>query len=81
MAASINPAGEKREEADIVAKMAAKEGVEQQAVQSPGSHERVAEVSEKTAESIINLGKRSEEIGNIVKVINAIADQTNLLER
>jgi methyl-accepting chemotaxis protein len=40
---------------------------------------RVADVSEKTAESIINLGKRSEEIGNIVKVINAIADQTNLL--
>ena len=41
--------------------------------------QRVAEVSEKTAGSIINLGKRSDEIGKIVNVINEIADQTNLL--
>ena len=41
--------------------------------------ERVGNVIEKTAASIANLGKRSEEIGSIVKVINEIADQTNLL--
>jgi methyl-accepting chemotaxis protein len=40
---------------------------------------RVAEVIEKTAESIINLDQRSEEIGNIVKVISGIADKSNLL--
>jgi methyl-accepting chemotaxis protein len=81
MAASINLVAKNVEEADIVAKTAAKEGAAgQQAVQDAlAAMKRVAEVSEKTAESIINLGKRSEEIGNIVKVINAIADQTNLL--
>ena len=68
-------------EADAVAKIAAKEGFAgQQAVQEAlAAMQRVAEVSEKTAESIVNLGKRSDEIGNIVKVINEIADQTNLL--
>ena len=68
-------------EADSVAKLAAKEGVTgQQAVQEAlAAMQRVAEVSEKTAGSIITLGKRSDEIGKIVNVINEIADQTNLL--
>jgi len=35
--------------------------------------------TEKTMEVIQNLGKRSEEIGSIVEVIDEIADQTNLL--
>jgi methyl-accepting chemotaxis protein len=68
-------------DADSVAKMAAKEGYAgQQAVQEAlVAMQRVAEVIEKTAASITNLGRRSEEIGNIVSVINEIADQTNLL--
>lgn len=68
-------------EADIVAKSAANEGsAGQLAVQEAiVSMKRVAEVSDKTAASIISLGKRSEEIGNIVNLINEIADQTNLL--
>ena len=32
-----------------------------------------------TAEAVTSLGKKSEEIGEIIKVINEIADQTNLL--
>ena len=81
MAASIRRAAENVAEADAVAKTAAKEGFAgQQAVQEAlAAMQRVAEVIDRTAASIINLGKRSEEIGNIVKVINEIADQTNLL--
>ncbi|MBJ6800580.1 methyl-accepting chemotaxis protein [Geomonas propionica] len=81
MAASIRQVAKNVEEADQVAKGAAKEGnagleAGQQAVAAMG---RVAEVIEKTSDSILNLGRRSEEIGNIVKVIGEIADQTNLL--
>ncbi|TSK05175.1 MAG: HAMP domain-containing protein [Geobacter sp.] len=81
MAASIRQVAKNVEEADRVAKGAAKEGeagleAGQQAVAAMG---RAAEVIEKTSDSILNLGRRSEEIGNIVKVIGEIADQTNLL--
>ncbi|MCM2357080.1 MAG: methyl-accepting chemotaxis protein [Geobacteraceae bacterium] len=81
MAASIRRAADNVTEADTVAKTAAREGVAgQRAVQEAlAAMKRVAEVSEKSAAAIDNLGKRSEEIGNIVKVINEIADQTNLL--
>ncbi len=40
---------------------------------------RVAEVVQKSAEIVQVLGKRSDEIGEIVQVIDDIADQTNLL--
>lgn len=81
MATSIRQTADNVNEADAVAKTAAKEGLAgQQAVREAlVAMQRVAEVSGKTAASIVNLGKRSEEIGNIVKVINEIADQTNLL--
>lgn len=40
---------------------------------------RIADVVGQTAETVKILGKGSEEIGEIIKVINDIADQTNLL--
>ncbi len=41
--------------------------------------ERISEVVEKSAETVFTLGKNSDKIGEIVQVINDIADQTNLL--
>ncbi|MBI5643437.1 MAG: HAMP domain-containing protein [Deltaproteobacteria bacterium] len=41
--------------------------------------QEVAESTSITSDTVKNLGKRSEEIGTIVSVINDIADQTNLL--
>ena len=81
MAVSIKQVAQNVADADAVAKGATKEGFAgQQAVQeSMAAMSRVAGVIDKTAASLVNLGKRSEEIGNIVKVINEIADQTNLL--
>jgi len=81
MAASIKMVAQHVQDADTVAKSAAKEGqAGHEAVQAAlMAMQRVAEASEKTAASIIALGKRSEQIGSIVNVINEIADQTNLL--
>lgn len=47
--------------------------------QSIESLQSIGRTSEKTMSLISNLGKRSEEIGAIVEVIDEIADQTNLL--
>lgn len=40
---------------------------------------RIAEVVKKSAETVLELGKSSNQIGEIVQVIDDIADQTNLL--
>ncbi|NVC61816.1 methyl-accepting chemotaxis protein [Vibrio sp. 05-20-BW147] len=40
---------------------------------------RISSVVNETAETVDSLGKRGEEIGNVIKVINDIAEQTNLL--
>ncbi|MDP1994142.1 MAG: methyl-accepting chemotaxis protein, partial [Ignavibacteria bacterium] len=40
---------------------------------------RIAEVVKRSAETVLALGKGSDQIGEIVQVINDIADQTNLL--
>ncbi|MCM2357082.1 MAG: methyl-accepting chemotaxis protein [Geobacteraceae bacterium] len=81
MAASIKQVAGNVEEADSVAKIAAKEGSAglQAGQEAVAAMKRVADVIDKTSTSILNLGRRSEEIGSIVKVINEIADQTNLL--
>jgi len=81
MAASINLVAKNVEDVDTVARSAAKEGNAgiQAGQQAVAGMAKVAAVIDKTSASIVNLGKRSEEIGGIVKVINEIADQTNLL--
>jgi methyl-accepting chemotaxis protein len=81
MALSIRHVAKSADDADAVAKTATKEGMAgHEAVQAAlAAMQRVAVASEKTAASIISLGKRSEQIGSIVNVINEIADQTNLL--
>ncbi len=40
---------------------------------------RIAKVVQKSAETVLTLGQNSDKIGEIVQVINDIADQTNLL--
>ncbi|NOH80492.1 methyl-accepting chemotaxis protein [Vibrio sp. RE86] len=40
---------------------------------------RISEVVNETANTVDSLGKRGEEIGNVIQVINDIAEQTNLL--
>jgi methyl-accepting chemotaxis protein len=81
MAASITQVAKRVDEVDAVAKSAVREGNAgiQAGQQAAAGMARVADVIDMTSASIVNLGKRSEEIGNIVKVINEIADQTNLL--
>ncbi|MCM0081103.1 methyl-accepting chemotaxis protein [Geomonas sp. Red32] len=68
-------------EADSVATVATKEAMAgQSAVQEAlAAMQRLSGVITMTADSVLNLGKHSEEIGNIVQVIGQIADQTNLL--
>lgn len=48
-------------------------------VQTIEGMNKIAEVVQKSATTVMELGKSSEEIGEIVQVINDIADQTNLL--
>ncbi|MDD2580432.1 MAG: methyl-accepting chemotaxis protein [Desulfuromonadaceae bacterium] len=81
MATSIKQVANKVDEVDATAKEGAKEGIAglQAGEASMAAMTRVADVIEKTSSSILNLGRRSEDIGNIVKVIDEIADQTNLL--
>lgn len=81
MAVSIREAAKNVEEVDAVARSAAREAAsgEQSINEALAAMMRVGEVIEKTAESLVNLGRRSEEIGNIVQVISGIADQSNLL--
>jgi methyl-accepting chemotaxis protein len=81
MAVSISQVARNVEDADVVAKSAVTEGNAgfQAGQQAAAGMVRVADVIDKTSVSIVNLGRKSEEIGGIIKVINEIADQTNLL--
>jgi methyl-accepting chemotaxis protein len=81
LAVSIKEVANNVVEADKVAKSATKEaGAGEAAIQEAlAAMMRVGEVIEKTASSLVSLDRRSEEIGNIVKVIRGIAEQSNLL--
>ncbi len=81
LAISIKKVAGNVEDADAVAKAAAEEGTTgvRAGRDAVAAMVRVSDVIDKTTSSILNLDRRSEEIGNIVKVINEIADQTNLL--
>jgi len=81
MTESIRKVAGSASEADGVASIASKEAVAgRSAVQEAlAGMQRLSEIITRTADSVVNLGKHSEEIGNIVQVIGQIADQTNLL--
>ncbi len=81
MAGSINQTTGKVSEASAVAKAAANEGLAgQRAIQEAlAAMKRVADVSEKTAAAIIEVGKRSKVIGSIINIINGLSDQSKLL--
>ena len=81
LAVSIREVANNVEAADKVAKSATREaGAGEEAIhEALAAMMRVGEVIEKTAASLVNLGRRSEEIGSIVKVISGIAEQSNLL--
>ncbi|GFO53304.1 hypothetical protein GMSM_03110 [Geomonas sp. Red276] len=78
---SIRRVADSAAEADQVVKGAAHEALAGQSAvrEALAAMQRVGEVMDRTAASIGNLGKHSEEIDNIVQVIGQIADQTNLL--
>jgi methyl-accepting chemotaxis protein len=81
MAASVGEVAARVVTADDVARNSAAEGAAglDAGRQALEAMERVSGVIHRTNDSIVTLGRRSEEIGSIVQVINDIADQTNLL--
>jgi methyl-accepting chemotaxis protein len=81
MAAAVNDVAKIAEEADRISQKAsedAKTGDEAVARTVEGM-KRISDTMENTARVITGLGRRSQEIGKILEVIEEIADQTNLL--
>ncbi len=81
MAAAVSDVAKIAEEADRISKKAsedARSGDEAVARTIMGM-KSISETMENTARVITGLGKRSQEIGKILEVIEEIADQTNLL--
>ena len=81
MAASVREVAGNVSAADDVARLAAAEGADglEAGRRTLEAMARVSGVIDSTNAAIVTLGRRSAEIGSIVKVINDIADQTNLL--
>jgi methyl-accepting chemotaxis protein len=81
MSASVVEVARKSSEASSASSQAGQEAstggdvVEQTVVEM----KTIAEFVQKSANSVSDLGAKSEQIGQIIKVINDIADQTNLL--
>ena len=81
MAGAVNDVAKIAEEADRISRKAsddARSGGEAVARTISGM-KTISETMENTARVITGLGKRSQEIGKILEVIEEIADQTNLL--
>jgi methyl-accepting chemotaxis protein len=81
MAGAVNDVAKIAEEADRISRKAsddARTGGEAVARTISGM-KTISETMENTARVITGLGKRSQEIGKILEVIEEIADQTNLL--
>jgi methyl-accepting chemotaxis protein len=81
MASNVNEVAKIAEEADKISQRAQEDArTGDEAVQKTVSGMRtISETMENTARVITGLGKRSQEIGKILEVIEEIADQTNLL--
>ena len=81
LSATIQSVGQKSAEAAEVAANAGQGAVHGGSVVEETTQRicTIAELVQRGSDEILRLGKRSEEIGEIKKVINEIADQTNLL--
>jgi methyl-accepting chemotaxis protein len=81
MASAVNEVAKIAEEADRISKRAQEDArTGDEAVQKTVTGMKtISETMENTARVITGLGKRSQEIGKILEVIEEIADQTNLL--
>ncbi len=81
MMRTVQEVAKRIEDADRLSKNAFKGAEEggKAIYQSIESLQNIGNTTEKTMMTIQNLGRRSEEIGTIVEVIDEIADQTNLL--
>jgi methyl-accepting chemotaxis protein len=81
MAAAVNDVAKIAEEADRISRRASDDAhTGDDAVASTiTGMKTISETMENTARVITGLGKRSQEIGKILEVIEEIADQTNLL--
>lgn len=81
MAATVQQVSENSQQASQMSQESADAAVEggKVAEQTLATMHKISDSTKKAAARIIELGKRSEEIGRIVAVIDDIADQTNLL--
>ena len=81
MASAVSEVAKIADEADRISKKAQEDArTGDEAVgRTIAGMKTISETMENTARVIVGLGKRSQEIGKIVEVIEEIADQTNLL--
>jgi methyl-accepting chemotaxis protein len=81
MADSINDVGKNIESTSALASLAAQTAVDGNSivVQTVSAMSHIYKTMEQFSETIMKLGKRSDEIGKIIATIDDIADQTNLL--
>lgn len=81
MAAAVTDVAKIAEEADRISQRASEDARtgDEAVARTVEGMKRISETMENTARVITGLGRRSQEIGKILEVIEEIADQTNLL--